>query len=89
MTTITVEEVARMFNIKKRSARAKLYGLAKNGRATQRNRKVGPKSPCVYELHIPLRDLFMTYTDVQLERNGRVNYKRFCADPFNLGKGAR
>ena len=59
MTTITVEEAARMCNIKIRSARAKLSQLAKRGKATQLNPKVCPNSPALYELHIPLKDLLM------------------------------
>lgn len=89
MKTTTVEEVARIFNIKKRSARAKLYLLVQTGRATQLNPRVGPKSPGVYQLHIPFKDLFVTQRDISIAREGKTNYKRFCADPFNLGSGAR
>ena len=89
MTTVTVAEVARMCNIKVRSARAKLYELAKKGKATQLNPKVCPNSPALYELHIPLKDLLMDQSEAQVVLNGNTNYKRFCADPFNLGKGAR
>jgi hypothetical protein len=89
MKTVTVVEVAQMFNIKKRSARAKLYSLVQTGRATQLNPKVGPKNPGIYQLHIPLKDLFMTQSDISIAREGKTNYKRFCADPFNLTSGAR
>jgi len=89
MTTITVVEVARMCNIKIRSARAKLSQLAKKGKATQLNPKVCPNSPALYKLHIPLKDLLMDQSEVQVVFNGNTNYKRFCADPFNLGRGAR
>ena len=89
MTTITVEEAARMCNIKIRSARAKLCELAKKGKATQLNPKVAPNNPAVYELNIPLKDLLMDQSEAQMVFNGNTNYKRFCADPFNLGKGAR
>lgn len=89
MTTVTVAEVARMCNIKVRSARAKLYELAKKGKATQLNPKICPNSPALYELHIPLKDLLMDQSEAQVVLNGNTNYKRFCADPFNLGRGAR
>jgi len=89
MTTITVEETARMCNIKIRSARAKLSQLAKRGKATQLNPKVCPNSPALYKLHIPLKDLLMDQAETQVVLNGNTNYKRFCADPFNLGRGAR
>ena len=89
MTTITVEEAARMCNIKVRSARAKLSQLAKRGKATQLNPKIAPNSPAVYELHIPLKNLLMDQSEAQTASNGNTNYKRFCADPFNLAKGAR
>lgn len=89
MTTITVEEAARMCNIKIRSARAKLSQLAKRGKATQLNPKVCPNSPALYKLHIPLKDLLMDQAEAQVVLNGNTNYKRFCADPFNLGRGAR
>jgi hypothetical protein len=89
MTTITVEEAARMCNIKIRSARAKLSQLAKRGKATQLNPKIAPNSPALYELHIPLKDLLMDQSEAQVVLNGNTNYKRFCADPFNLGRGAR
>jgi len=89
MTTITVEEAARMCNIKIRSARAKLSQLAKRGKATQLNPKVCPNSPALYKLHIPLKDLLMDQAETQVVLNGNTNYKRFCADPFNLGRGAR
>jgi len=89
MTTITVEETARMCNIKIRSARAKLCELAKKGKATQLNPKVSPNNPAVYELHIPLKDLLMDQAEAQVVLNGNTNYKRFCADPFNLARGAR
>jgi hypothetical protein len=77
-----------MCNIKVRSARSKLYELAKKGKATQLNPKISPNNPAVYELHIPLNDLLMNYSDVQLKHNGKVD-RFFWADPFNLGKGAR
>ena len=89
MKTVTVVEVARMFNVKKRSARAKLYSLVQTGRAIQLNPKVGPRSPGVYQLHIPLKDFFMTQSDASIAREGKTNYKKFCADPFNLTSGAR
>lgn len=89
MKTVTVVEIARMFNIKKKSARAKLYSLVQTGRATQLNPKVGPQSPGVYQLHVPLKNLFMTQNDASIAREGKTNYKKFCADPFNLGYGAR
>ena len=89
MTTITVEEAARMCNIKIRSARAKLSQLAKRGKATQLNPKVCPNSPALYKLHIPLKDLLMDQAEAQVVLNVNTNYKRFCADPFNLGRGAR
>jgi len=89
MTTITVEEAARMCNIKIRSARSKLSQLAKRGKATQLNPKVCPNSPALYKLHIPLKDLLMDQAEAQVVLNGNTNYKRFCADPFNLGRGAR
>jgi hypothetical protein len=89
MTKVTVVEVARMCNIKIRSARAKLCELAKKGKATQLNPKVSPNNPAVYELHIPLKNLLMDQSEAQVVHNGNTNYKRFCADPFNLGKGAR
>ena len=89
MTTITVEEAARMCNIKIRSARAKLSQLAKRGKATQLNPKVCPNSPALYKLHVPLKDLLMDQAEAQAVLHGNTNYKRFCADPFNLGRGAR
>ena len=89
MTTVTVVEVARMCNIKIRSARAKLSQLAKKGKAIQLNPKVGPNNPALYKLHIPLKDLLMDQSEAQVVFNGYINYKRFCADPFNLGRGAR
>ena len=89
MTTITVEEAARMCNIKIRSARAKLSQLTKRGKATQLNPKVCPNSPALYKLHVPLKDLLMDQSEAQTASNGNTNYKRFCADPFNLGRGAR
>lgn len=89
MTTVTVVEVARMCNIKVRSARSKLCELAKKGKATQLNPKVCPNSPALYKLHIPLKDLLMDQSEAQVVFNGNTNYKRFCADPFNLGRGAR
>jgi len=89
MTTVTVVEVARMCNIKIRSARVKLSQLAKKGKATQLNPKVCPNNPALYKLHIPLKDLLMDQSEAQVVLNGNTNYKRFCADPFNLGRGAR
>jgi len=89
MTTVTVVEVARMCNIKVRSARAKLCELAKKGRATQLNPKISPNNPAVYELHIPLKNLLMNQSEAQIAAIGNINYKRFCADPFNLTTGAR
>jgi len=89
MTTVTVVEVARMCNIKIRSARAKLSQLAKKGKAIQLNPKVCPNSPALYKLHIPLKHLLMDQSEAQVVLKGNTNYKRFCADPFNLGRGAR
>jgi hypothetical protein len=89
MKTVTVVEIAQMCNIKIRSARAKLAQLAKKGKATQLNPKVCPNSPALYELHIPLKDLLMDQSEAHVVLNGNTNYKRFCSDPFNLGRGAR
>ena len=89
MTTVTVVEVARLCNIKISSARAKLCELVKKGKATQLNPKVCPNNPALYELHIPLKDLLMDQSEALVVLNGNTNYKRFCSDPFNLGKGAR
>lgn len=89
MTIVTVDEVARIANIKKRSARSKLYTLVKAGKAAPLNLKKGRNGTGEYELHIPLKDLIKTPSEVQLVANGNVNYKQFCADPFNLTTGAR
>ena len=84
-----MDEVARIANIKKRSARARLHILVKAGKAAPLNLKKGRNGTGEYELYIPLKELIRTASEVQLELNGNVNYKQFCADPFNLGRGAR
>ena len=89
MKAVTVVEVAQMFNVKKRTARGRLYDLAQSGKATQLNPKIGPNNPAVYQLHIPLREVFRSQSDASIAREGRTNYKIFCADPFNLAYGAR
>ena len=89
MTMVTVAEVARIANIKRRSARSRLYTLVKAGKATPTSIKKGRNGTGQYELYIPLKELIRTASEVQLELNGNVNYKQFCADPFNLGRGAR
>ena len=86
---LNTNEFAEILGIKKRSARSKLSNLAKTGRVTRISKSLGPKIPSVYALHVPLKNLFSTPSDVQLAVNGKVNYKHFCSDPFNLTKGAR
>jgi hypothetical protein len=89
MKTFTVIEIANIFKVQKRTASGRLRVLALAGKATQLNPKIGPNNPAVYQLHIPLRDVFMTQSDAMIARNNKVNYKKFCSDPFNLGLWAR
>lgn len=89
MIVVTVGEVARLANIKRRSARARLHSLTKAGKATPLNLKNGRNGTGEYALYIPLKELIRTTSEVQLVANGNVNYKQFCADPFNLSRGAR
>ena len=86
---LSTNELAEILGIKKRSARSKLANLAKTGRVTCVKKSMGPKTSSVYALHFPLKNLFSSPSDIQLAANGKVNYKYFCSDPFNLTKGAR
>lgn len=88
-TQLTTVEVAEMLKIKPRSARSKMLLLAKQGKVTRVAKGVGAHNPGVYQLNIPLRDLFMTIEDVKNLKKGKTIMKHFCADPFNLAKGAR
>ena len=89
MTTLTVDDMSKLLKIKKRSARARLHVLTKAGKARPVDLKIGRNGTGKYELYFPLRELLMCPSEVQLVANGKINYKQFCADPFNLGKGAR
>lgn len=89
MRPITAVELAEMLGIKKRSARSRLSILVKAGKAIRLNKNVGPKNPGLYHLRIPLKELLATNRDIQLALNGKINYKNFCSDPFNLTRGTR
>ena len=89
MKPITAVELAELLGIKKRSARSRLSILVKAGKAIRLNKNVGPNNPGLYHLRIPLKELFATNYDTQLARYGKVNYKNFCSDPFNLTRENR
>ena len=87
MKPITAVELAEMLGIKTRSARSRLSLLVKAGKAIRLNKNVGPNHPGRYHLMIPLKELLATNRDIQLALNGKINYKNFCSDPFNLTRG--
>lgn len=88
MRPVTVDEVAEALGIKTRSARARLASLAKAGKAVLLN-KPAPKRPALYYLRVSLMDLKTSQYDLAQARAGKINYKKFCSDPFKLTEGSR
>ena len=85
---VTIDEVAKYLQVNRKSAIQRMARLVKKNKATKLNLPK-PGVPSKFLIRISMEELFATQKYAKKKMSPHVDWKKFCADPFNLGAGAR
>jgi predicted transcriptional regulator len=85
---VTVDEVARFLQVNRSSAIQRMSRLVKKNKAVRLNWPT-KGAPARFLIDVSLEELLETQKFAKKKMSPHVDWRKFCSDPFNLGKGAR
>ena len=84
---VTIDDIVRLLEVKKKSAVQSMSRLVKKRHAIKLNLPK-PGVPSRFKLLVPVESLLKTQKFPGPKMNREINWKKFCSDPFRLTKEA-